>query len=1175
MSPRKIWATPASYSLFDILRSAIRLILVFEITITTLFPPVFARHSKEQSTANLIAGQQLVDEGRELTPGEAIRRRISVGERHSYRVFVSSGQYLGLLTETQDVSLGLTLLGPDRHQLRDIKTRQWGPTTLSLISNVPTIYRLEVRCLNLERDGGNYQLSIELRNPRLRDRTWIAAEVAFVEADSLRDKWTEKSFLKSINKYDDARKHLTLLNNPTQEAYALKNLGDIYAILGRNQEAIKYYDQLLGVSRKLPDRRWEIEAYNDLSSINIDLGNKQLIFDYSKRAQMLSKETGILSGEAVALNNIGACYSYVLGDREKSLEFFTEALKLSQTGRDFREQALSITNLGHAYMGLGDVRKALSHFNRALPYWQSVGDHRQEALVLTAIGLAHSSLGEMFEALSNHNRAIQLLQTIGDRIGEAVAFNGTAYVYNVLGEPLKALNLHSKALVLYRAAARRAGEAVTLGAIGQIYQLLGHNQKALECHYQKLAISRAIENRRAEAYTLRDIGVVFDSLGEKSKALQYYNQALLLSRNLHDPRGEAYSLVGIGSVYDILGDKQKALDLYRQSLALMRSAEDRAGEMQTLHKMVRVELGLGDLAEASKHGTTLLGLVEALRNTVANREFRISYFASVHQHYELQIDVLMSLHKQNPSAGFNAAALEISERARGRSLLDMLNEAGADIRQGVDPALLQQERDLQQLLNSKAERQTRMLSLNHTEEQVEGTKKEIGDLTVQYEEVLARIRSSSPRYAALTQPHTLTLSEIQQDLLDDNTICLEYSLGDERSYLWAVTPTSVKTFQLPGRAKIEEATRLYRAMISFGDTPKLQSVQHSRISRESAKSQLSQAAADLSRMLLEPIAPELGRKRLLIIADGALHYVPFAALPDPGGNKQGDSSEQPVIVDHEVVNLPSLSVLAALRREIEGRTSASKSLAVLADPVFEADDPRLGLKHIRRAGNPNTMSARSQANQTEQALRSLGVEETVSEKLRLQRLPFAGWEAMAITNLIPRAQCKLALGLEASISTATSAELSEYRIVHFATHALVYGVHPQLYGIVLSLVDEQGHSQDGFLRLNEIYNLKLRAELVVLSACQTALGKEINGEGLVGLTRGFMYAGAPRIVATLWKVDDRASAELMKSFYDGMFGKQGLSPAAALQAAQVAMWKNPRWKSPFYWAAFLLQGEFR
>jgi hypothetical protein len=184
-------------------------------------------------------------------------------------------------------------------------------------------------------------------------------------------------------------------------------------------------------------------------------------------------------------------------------------------------------------------------------------------------------------------------------------------------------------------------------------------------------------------------------------------------------------------------------------------------------------------------------------------------------------------------------------------------------------------------------------------------------------------------------------------------------------------------------------------------------------------------------------------------------------------------------------------------------------------------------------------------------------------------------EAAAISALVPERERMQALDFEASRTAALRPELGEYRIVHFATHGMLNNIHPELSGIVLSLVDEGGRQQDGFLRLQDIYNLKLPVELVALSACQTGLGKEIKGEGLVGLTRGFMYAGAPRVVASLWKVDDRATSELMKRFYQGMLGGERLRPADALRQAQLSIWKEKRWREPYYWAAFVLQGEWK
>jgi CHAT domain-containing protein len=352
-----------------------------------------------------------------------------------------------------------------------------------------------------------------------------------------------------------------------------------------------------------------------------------------------------------------------------------------------------------------------------------------------------------------------------------------------------------------------------------------------------------------------------------------------------------------------------------------------------------------------------------------------------------------------------------------------------------------------------------------------------------------------------------------------------------------------------------------------------------------ASSEYTKAAARLSQMLLAPVAAQLEKKRLLIVGDGALQYIPFAALPAPVSvavgqgsvagvvkNRPLSTNNRPLIVDHEIVILPSASVLAVLRQETVGRKPAAKVLAVLADPVFNSDDPRLRLNRIEEKTNSTEAKLASTSEvatvpDAERAAKESGV-------LSFSRLRFSRQEADTIAALVPEGMSLKATDFAANRAMATSADLGQYRIVHFATHVLLNSQHPELSGIVLSLVDKQGYAQDGFLRLHDTYNLKLEADLVVLSACQTALGKEIKGEGLVGLTRGFMYAGAPRVVASLWNVDDRATAELMKPFYQGMLRK-GLAPAAALRAAQVQMWKAKGWEDPFYWGGFVLHGEWK
>jgi len=381
---------------------------------------------------------------------------------------------------------------------------------------------------------------------------------------------------------------------------------------------------------------------------------------------------------------------------------------------------------------------------------------------------------------------------------------------------------------------------------------------------------------------------------------------------------------------------------------------------------------------------------------------------------------------------------------------------------------------------------------------------------------------------------------------------LEYALGEQKSFVWAVTPDSVKSFELPGRAQIEqEAKRFYQLLTQRGLSVSNETLAQRNQRLNHAELEYPAVATNLSRMLLAPLVGELKQKRLVIVAEGVLQYVPFSALPSPG-------AERPLIVDHEIVTLPSASVLAALREEFANRKPASKAVAVLADPVFSASDSRL-------TGKAAGVSA--VAFDVERSAAEAGLDGLV-------RLRFSRQEADEIARLAGDKRNLKALDFSANRAMATDAKLSDYRIVHFATHSLINNQHPDLSGIVLSLVDEQGRPQNGFLRLYDLYNLKLNADLVVLSACQTALGKEIKGEGLVGLTRGFMYAGAPRVVASFWRIDDRATADIMRRFYEAML-KDGLPSAAALRAAQVSMLNDKRWQSPHFWAAFTLQGEWR
>lgn len=851
-----------------------------------------------------------------------------------------------------------------------------------------------------------------------------------------------------------------------------------------------------------------------------------------------------------------------------------------------KREADALISIAMNYSDLKRLHDALNYFEQALPVLQAINDRANQGTVLNRIGRIHSLFGDHQKALEAHWQVLALTRELRDRTGEARTLSNIGTSYFNLGEAKRALYLFNEALALQQAVKDEAAEPSTLNNIAKAYDYLGDKQRALEYLEQTLRLYQKTANPHGEAVAYNNIGNIHYDLGNIQKAMDYYNKALPLWQAAKSLSGEARTLNSIGRVYAGLGDTQQALEYYNRSITLRRDLGDKSGEALVTYYIARLEGDRGNLAQAISLIESALTIIESLRAKVATQNLRASFLGSKQEYYELYIDLLMRRHRLQASARSDLEALTISERARARSLLEMLTEAGAGIREGIDPLLLSNQRKLRQQINAKATEQINLLNGRHTKQQAEAVAQQLSTLSNEYLQSEAEVRMKHPRYAALTQPQPLMLPEIQQ-LLDSDTLLLEYSLGAERSYLWAVTQSSIASFELPKRSEIEAAAQhLYELITVHNSHETGETIEQRRARLTQAEAQYPMAAGALSEMVLSPAASLLKTKRLLIVCEGALQYIPFGALPMPvaghpsaaGERRSNDSQPQhstgylPLIIDHEIVSLPSASALAVLRGEIAGRKPAAKALAVLADPVFDKDDERLSAKPLRKASAASAApSDSSQQNEVERSVKGVGL---AGESGRISRLPFSRREAKAIMAVVPSGEGAMALDFEASRATATSSELARYRVVHFATHGLLNSEHPELSGVLFSLVDEEGKPQDGFLRLHDIYNLRLPAELVVLSACQTALGKEIRGEGLVGLTRGFMYAGATRVVASLWQVDDVATSELMRHFYRDMM-REGLRPAAALQAAQIAMWKQKRWKSPYYWAAFVLQGEWK
>jgi CHAT domain-containing protein/tetratricopeptide (TPR) repeat protein len=1066
-----------------------------------------------------------------LEPGKSIRRELGGGKSHLYCVLVSRGEYFQVSVAQLGVDLEVAVFRPDGSNV--LASNHPGGAlqeeTVAWVTETSGTYVLNVRSVEMTARAGPYTITLEqLREATPDDESRIAGRLTLSEAESLYEEGTSESRRRALGKDQEALALWQQLNDVREQSTCLIAVGQVLDALGQLRPALEYHQRALVLSRAASDKL----------------------------------------GQAAAVTQIGIAHSH-LGESSQAIEDFLEALALWRDVGYRGGEAQALVDLGTVYTTVGERRKALEYYGQALPLLESVGDREGLAATLTGMGLAYDWLGDPQKALDFSSRSLELIRTLGYPALQAVALNNLSLIYNELGEHEKALELLTEALRLRREAGDRRGEAYTLTSIGRTYDFLGRREEALEHFAQALPLRRAVGDRRGEGTTLKFLGLAHGSLGQSQEALKDFTEALTLFRATGDRAEEADALLNIGVLFASLKEKEKAVETLTKALELRRVTANPRGEALTLYQIARVAEDRGDLPEARARLEEALTIIESLRTRLGSPELRSSYLATAQEAFGFAVELWMHSHEKSPGEGFDKGAFTWNERARARSMLELLAQAHVNVREGVAPALLEQERSLQQLLSSQVEKRIRLLSGSHTDEQAEATNREFEGLKTKLSEVEAQIRATGPRYAALTQPQPLELSQIQQEL-DADTVLLEYALGKERSFLWAVTGTSITSHELPGRLEVETAARRVYDLLTERNrrSPETQE----RLARiRHAEEGYGEAAGALTRILLNPVRGALGSKRLLIVADGALQYLPFAALPDP--QSVGEREWTPLVVSHEIVNLPSASVLAVLRVEIEGRAPAPKTLAVFADPVFDAKDERLaGFTRNKAVRHP----AIGEMDWEPDLLRSAadaGV--TSGGETRIPRLRFTRREAQAILQLAPAGSRKEALDFDANRETATSPELSQYRFVHFATHGFIDSVHPELSGIVLSLVDRSGRPLPGFLPAGEVFNLKLPADLVVLSGCRTALGKEIRGEGLVGLTRAFLYAGAARVIASLWKVEDRATAELMSRLYGGILSGEKLRPAAALRAAQISMWKQKQWQAPYYWSGFVLQGEWR
>ena len=819
---------------------------------------------------------------------------------------------------------------------------------------------------------------------------------------------------------------------------------------------------------------------------------------------------------------------------EQAIVQYRQAAPLWHDLHDTAQEAKALERIGVLSLRMGSFQAALENLSAALPMFQSLGDKQEEQGALNNIGLVQSRLGNQRLAIQVEEQSLRLAREIGNRTEEAVVLNNLGLAYHELGEERQAIGEFEQALAIQHDLGNVASEGAAWSNLGAIHYTQGDLEESLEAFERALPLRKQANDRRGEANTIGKIAVVRHAFGQDDEALQLFQKALDIDRDVGDRSEESTATMNMGSVLMALARYPQAVETFDRAMRL----QDRWGKTKDWGNQLSAKAVA--LTAMRQYDAAQTALTEALKaqRAIENRRGESESLARL---------AALHLARGTPGEGVQPAtdaariAAEIGEkRSRAEALyrLARCQKALGHAREAL--ASIEEALGLSETVRGGVpDYDLRAAFFSTVRDQYDlkvALQVMVGDVTGAFETAEAsRARSLYDllrnRLPAGTAPETGGAGLAKE--LDPKTVVLEYSLGREASYVFIVTPDGIRELPLAGRAQIEAVARkLYAAWSAHQDSP-----------------------ADceaLSRMLLGPVRDDIRGKRVVVVPDGALAYIPFDALFSSPGRR--------LIEENEVVAMVSLSSLKLMRDRTRDRRPASRLVAVFADPVLSGSDPRV--RPDRKAPGQGVRGA---------ALSSSAGDAGLAD---LQRLVSSRREAAAISALAPEKQRWEALDFDAELAAVRDPKLADFRIVHFATHGLMNSRDPRLSGLVFSLVDRQGRPQNGFLRADEVANLKLGADLVVLSACQTALGKELRGEGLLGLARAFMYAGAPRVIASLWRVADSASTDLMSGFYQALLGAH-VPASEALRTAKLRLLRNPLRSAPYYWAGFSLEGDWR
>jgi CHAT domain-containing protein len=937
--------------------------------------------------------------------------------------------------------------------------------------------------------------------------------------------------------------------DPLKAARYFSRAGRLQLRLNLSSEAIATYQNALRLIKDKFDSNERIDLLNGIATVYMSLSKCDEAKTYLDETISSSEHKGYIAGHAEALLTLSRCQDF--SDHALAIETAQKSLELSESIGNRIGVARAYANLSEFQMLHSNIIEAGESSEAALRIWRELNMPDEEASALISLGFIEYHKGAWQSCLSFLMQAQNLIDEKAEPYKMGQINGGLAEAFIESGMPEIGLTKSREALEHFRLADDPRGVTIMTLDIGKSYFLLGNYAEALKALQQAMNEATAMKDPLVIAICHDFLGRTYSATGDPISSLRHFELAMDLFTHIGNLREAASTRALMGHLYEQQGKIEKARQFFQTALRAFAKLADRVNQSAALYALGRLELKNTNLDLAENYLRQSIDVTENIRRVSTSGDLVAAFSATVHDRYESYIECLMRKSLTQNSKSLTVRAFETSELARARSLTELLRTTQTVLVPGIDPQLAEREKSLRQALKVKEDSKVTLLAKNYTKEELRSLDVDLATLEKEYQEVTQIIHARYPSYQQVTAPTGWDLRQIQEQVIgDDQTLLLEFSLGLNRSYVWAVTKNDLKSYELPPVKQINEAAQKVYQLLRTSDGTK-------------NAYELDQATRHLSQMVLSPVTAELNKSRLIVVADGPLHYIPFQILTS-------NTSDQPLVAKIEIINSPSASILGQLRQEASRKKPPTKMLAAFGDPVFASNYAQ------RRELDSNGYVAALQhpeEGRWRQALRDIDSDGGSLNPTEIQPLFFAKHELISLQN-VAGSETFLATGFDATPEKLKNTDLTKYAILHFATHGILNPKRPENSGFFLSTVTRDGRPQNGFVGLEDIYGLRAPVSLVVLSACQTGLGKDVRGEGLIGLTRGFMYAGASSVVSSLWKVDDEVTAELMKHFYANML-QRDMPPAAALRAAQNSIREQPQWRSPYYWAAFTFQGDSR